>query len=707
MVLMRQGLQLGIAVALCACGESEPPTFEPIPEPATGLRDEAHRGEVPLESRIADYYIDATLDAEEHRIDGTVRITWRNRTRRTVKQVPLHLYMNAFRAEDTVWMREARGRHRGQSRDKQAWGYVDVKTVKKLAQGHVEDLELKPGDPVELEWSEDQDPTTMTVDLPSEVGPGQSITLELDFVTQLPRVFARTGYHEDFHFAGQWFPKIGVLEEEAGWQAHTFTLHSEFYADFGNYEVHLDVPEEMVVGASGIRTAEEVVDGRKKLRYDAEMVHDFAWTAYPDYVEHWGEYEGIRIRQLIQPDHVDDAQAHLDAQVFTLKSFEEHYGPYPWSTITIVHVPEGAGGAGGMEYPTLYTTSNILLPSTVPPWLLQERVSGVFTTVHEFGHQYFQGLFASNEYAQPWLDEGMNTTADIIAYHDIYGEDPWIAQLMGHKMTTSDMVRMSIMQSSLLDPVDQDAGAYLNDVGGYGSMVYQKTAAIFLTLRNLVGVEEYNKAIGAYAAAARFRHPKGMQLESIFVEQLGEKVAMVGDGGPGTVYLDVQDFFDQALRDVSECDFAVHRLTNSPLVGSIGWHRDDHGELIETEAPDDFDEGVSKLEDDQVQGTLVVHRKGDFRVPVEVMVEFSDGSRERLVWSGQSRTGVFRWPGKRVRMAVVDPERKLWIESRRLDNVSYARGLKEGDDAPGDGLSDVLSDWSEASVLATLGGVGP
>jgi hypothetical protein len=301
----------------------------------------------------------------------------------------------------------------------------------------------------------------------------------------------------------------------------------------------------------------------------------------------------------------------------------------------------------------------------------------------------------------------MNTTADMIAYHDAYGEDPWIMQLFGHPLTTGDMVRASLMNGSLLDPVDQDAGAYLNDVGSYGGMVYQKTAAIFLTLRGLVGVERYNEAIGAYAKAARFRHPRGQDLERIFVETLGDKVAMVGDGGPGTVWLDVQDYFDQGLREVSECDFAVHRLKNARLVGDVGWHRDEHGSLIETEAPDDFDEGVAELPDDQVEATLIVHRKGDFRVPVEVLVEFADGSRERVTWSGQSRYGVFRWPGKRVRMAVIDPERKLWLESRRLDNVFYAHGQAEGTDRPGDGLSDVVGDWSEAANLAALGGIGP
>ena len=88
------------------------------------------------------------------------------------------------------------------------------------------------------------------------------------------------------------------------------------------------------------------------------MVHDFAWMADPDFVEHYGEHRGIRIRQLIQPEHAADADEHLAAQIAALDSYERRYGPYPWSTITIVHPPEGAEGAGGMEYPTLYTTND-------------------------------------------------------------------------------------------------------------------------------------------------------------------------------------------------------------------------------------------------------------------------------------------------------------------------------------------------------------
>jgi hypothetical protein len=84
------------------------------------------------------------------------------------------------------------------------------------------------------------------------------LTLDIDFLSQLPRVVERTGWWGDFNLVGQWFPKIGVLElaGERGavaprWNVHEFHFNSEFYADFGLYDVHLTVPSDYTVGAVG------------------------------------------------------------------------------------------------------------------------------------------------------------------------------------------------------------------------------------------------------------------------------------------------------------------------------------------------------------------------------------------------------------------------------------------------------------------------
>ncbi|PRQ06203.1 M1 family metallopeptidase [Enhygromyxa salina] len=739
------GLGLAIVAAISlggfGCSDDEPPSFPAIDEPEQALRPESVRGVIPEHAHVVDYWIDARLDERAHEIHGTLRMAWRNRTERSVDRLPFHLYMNAFRAEDSAWMADARGSHRGKEFARDRWGFVEVSRMSLIARNPERPqivLEQTPSQPgVPLTYSEDADPTTMTVTLPEPVGPGESVVLELEFTTRLPQVFARTGYYGDFHMAGQWFPKIGVLEEQGGWQAHTFGLFSEFYADFGDYEVFLDVPDHYVVGASGVRVAEQTPsEGRKRLHYRAQMVHDFAWVADPNFIEHWGEYEDIRIRQLIQPEFVDDADTHLEAQKLALASMEARFGSYPWSTITIVHAPKGAGGAGGMEYPTLYTTSNIAT-NELPTWVLRERISGVFTSIHEFGHQYFQGLFASNEHAQPWLDEGMNTTANQLVYWDAYGEDPWVVELLGHPLTTKDLIALSMLFGADLDPIDQPADRFDPLVESYGTVTYQKTAAVMLTLRELSGRAPWDRAMARYAELARFAHPDGALLERVLVDEIGGedgRLALVGDGGPGTVWLDVQDYLDQGLRGAALPDFRLVEIGNQRVLGDAGWHRVAEGEplpaepppavvatqralaglfgyappvgpatLALSETPDDWSDSVAALDTDRVEGFVIVQRRTSFRVPVEVLVEFSDGERLTLIWDGQADHHRFDFPGRRVKRAIVDPRMQILLEARKLDNAAWAA---DPEHQPAEPLSAWLGDIDEATNLAILGGLG-
>ncbi len=716
--LRAAGIVLALAV-VTACAPPELPPVAPggreetIAEPATALRPEARRGVVPADARIADYSLEARLDAEEHTLDGSATVTWRNTTSRTVTTLPFHLYMNGFRAEDTAWMRSSQGRHRDSALDQEGtWGYIDVRSVRLLDAGEtgpvvIEDPVERPGTPPgaeDLEWREDADPSTMTVTLPRPVGPGETVTVDVEFETRLPKVVARTGYFEDFHAAGQWYPKLGVLEEETGWQVHTFTYYDEFYADFGNYQVTLDVPEHMVVGASGIRTGEQRVEaGRKRLTYTAEMVHDFAWFADPDFVEHHAEHRGIRIRQLIQPERVGDAGAHLAAQVAALQSYETRFGPYPWSTITIVHPPKGAEGAGGMEYPTLYTTDDRLpIPDWIRASVFDEQFSGLGTTVHEFGHQYFQGLFAVREHLEPWLDEGMNSFSNYLAAWDRLGGDAWAVRIFDRKLYLDDFLRLGLRRRALWEPIDQPAAAFEGALGNYGSTIYGKTAAVMATLRHLAGAGDFDRALTVFSERARFRHPRGAELEAILVEELGGRVNLAAEGRPA-VFLDVHEYLDQALRSHREVDFTVLAVDNRRLMGEAGWRRGAGGELEGGEPPANLEADADDLPDEEIEGLVAVRRAGDFVVPVELRVEFADRSVETRLWDGREPTAVFTFPGRRVDVAALDPDGKLLLEWRRLDNSAYAADLT----SEGDGVSGPAGDFTEALTLAILGSLGP
>src|SRR5204863_5266305 len=125
------------------------------------------------------------------------------------------------------------------------------------------------------------DETVLQVPLPHAVEPGASIELDLAFTVQLPPVFARTGYSGDFLLVGQWFPKVGVRLGDR-WYCEPFHANSEFFADFGTYDVKLTVPSTQVIAATGVLTdAVDDGDGTFTLTYHAEDVHDFVFMADP------------------------------------------------------------------------------------------------------------------------------------------------------------------------------------------------------------------------------------------------------------------------------------------------------------------------------------------------------------------------------------------------------------------------------------------
>ncbi|MDQ6646038.1 MAG: M1 family peptidase, partial [Pseudomonadota bacterium] len=241
-----------------------------------------------LSDQVVSYTIEALLDPVKHTVEGKQTMTWRNRSRQPVNKIYLHMYLNAFEGPGSTFFTERRlfsgsGHSRGNaSLKKGEWGYIELN---KVQQG---------GQPVTWRYVQPDggpktDQTVVEMALPQAVPAGGTLSLDIDFHDQLPRVVERTGWFGDFHLVGQWFPKIAVLElpGERGasaprWNAHEFHFHSEFYADYGNYDVKLTVPKGYTVGAVGQEQGAPVNDGNKVTYHFVQHdVEDFAWVAAP------------------------------------------------------------------------------------------------------------------------------------------------------------------------------------------------------------------------------------------------------------------------------------------------------------------------------------------------------------------------------------------------------------------------------------------
>ncbi len=325
---------------------------ETDPAPATAPQ--------PLDARSprnANYSIDVRLDPETRTLTGREVITWRNITTRATSELQFHLYYNAWKNTSSTWMRErlmSGGRSELARRPAEDWAWTEVSAVRLLSDNAAPFIDLTSGKRYSApDDGNPLDQTVMVVPLPKAVQPGQTIRVEVAWTTKIPRPFARTGVIGDYYFIVQWFPKLGVLEEK-GWNCHQFHASTEFFSDFGVYDVRMTVPNGWMVGATGTeRRRTDNPDGTTTHEYSEADVHDFAWTTSPHYLERRARFEhptlpAVDMRLLFQREHLGQEDRHFEATRAALRYYGEWFGAYPYGHVTVVD-PAYQSGAGGMD----------------------------------------------------------------------------------------------------------------------------------------------------------------------------------------------------------------------------------------------------------------------------------------------------------------------------------------------------------------------
>ncbi|HTO86375.1 MAG TPA: M1 family metallopeptidase [Thermoanaerobaculia bacterium] len=606
-----------------------------------------------LTAPIASYEISCRLDPDRKTVTGSQVLTWTNRTTRPAATLQFHLYLNAFRNTLSTFWREHRGRPPSRA-VQESWGSIELTRLTLSADG----TDLLPA--LRFIAPDDGNPydrTVAEVDLPRAVAPGETISVNADFVSKLPRVSTRTGYKGDFFLVAQWFPKIGVLEE-SGWNCHQFHFDSEFFADFGDYDVTIEAPARYKgrIGATGVRVSErETSDGRVFYRFRQESVHDFAWTADPDFrllhdIFREPGIGDVDILLFLQPEHLAQAERHFKAIKAGLEGFGRVLGPYPYPTLTVVDPPWGAGGAGGMEYPTFVVVgTSLIAPASIQS---PEEV-----TIHEFGHQYFYGLLASNEFEEPWLDEGFVTYMTDRVVKAAYGDAHSYLTVFGVRMALGIDVRLPLddnrryFRHAIDDPLGIPSWKYRGPET-YAALVYSKTGLALATIERLVGTPNMDRALRLYADRWRFRHPKTGDFIAALSEVTGK---------------DVKWLFDRTFFSSGTIDYGVLEASSVPAKPPRGLFEKDGKLSAGPPAPLARAKGYDTL--------VTVVRNGDVALPVDILLRFEGGRTFRSSWDGEARWKRFRVTGgPRLLEALVDPDEKILLDADRTNNGRRPEG---------------------------------
>lgn len=447
------------------------------------------------------YRIHARLDAKAHVVDGELELSFVNHASRALPDLLLHLYLNAFAADSTVFMREGGARLRGG-------------TLERKGAMEVFELRTRDGQDLLAHASTDLiegDRTQMRVPLAVPLAPGARMHLVARFRATLPSVVARSGFAGDFHMVAQWFPKLARLSPEGRWVGFPYHGLGEFYADFADYELSIDVPAEHVVAAPGVLVGSRRVGDRRTEDYRVERVHDVAWASQPRLSRVRDASAAPVLEVFAGPGELPGARRQLKRLRGQVSRLSRWLGRLPWKRLVLVLPPRGARGAAGMEYPGLMVGWDVPLGHWpfFPVPLIRETV-----TAHELAHQWFSGLVANDELHHPVLDEGLAEYVSNDLERSRLSRRSKEARALGLPLDGFELMRLragsTALPSSLLPATAYQTRSQLTRA------IYLRPALALETLRRTWGPRRLDAALADYARTNRFGHPTPKDLFEAF-----------------------------------------------------------------------------------------------------------------------------------------------------------------------------------------------
>lgn len=610
---------------------------------------------LPLSNRQANYIIRVNLNTENKMLTAVQKLTYINQSADTLTELQFHAYMNAFMNNQSTFMKES---NRPGSSGNPEWDFGFLK-INKLSLADSANLlpsltYFSPDD------NNPDDRTVFKIKLPGKLMPKDSVILNFEFEVKLPKIIARTGYERDYFFIAQWFPKIGVYEpagmryaKRGAWNCHQFHANSEFYSNFGTYDVYITLPQEYVVGSGGkLMDKKEDAKGLTTWYFRAEDIVDFAWTASKRYKVAEKQWNHVKIQLLYQPEHKDLVQRHFDATIAALEYFEETLETFPYPHLTIVDPPFYGMGSSGMEYTTLFTAGSF--------WNEPEGLRFTeMVTVHEFGHAYFMGMLASNEFEEAWLDEGFNSYFETKILDHYYGKNTGLIDIAGIQIGDFEFSRSGYASLKNKGMAEIYRNAWDYPYGGYGVYSYQKPAVVLQTLEGIVGEKVMYQILKTYFKRWKFKHPSTRN----FIEIAAEVIEANSNGNPK---FDINQYFSQTVYGSGHMDYAVTDISNQLKPGAQGWFETTGNLAVKNEKSTD-----------QYESYVQIERFGEVILPVEVLVKFSSGREVLETFDSDQKRFRLKYSGPdRVVSATIDPNFKIPLDTNVINN-SYSITVKQ------------------------------
>ena len=498
---------------------------------AAGTRDSTGRPGRNYWQLRTDYAIDVSLDAATSRLTGTARITLHNSSPDPLRDIGLRLDPNHFLgnaphaapwvpAEVTDGMVISRMTIDGKpvnlasnaapAGDGGSGARAIVAAQQNAANAPTGEAVLRNGRS-----------TAASVRLGTPIAAGAKAVLEIAWSHKLPggpgtghRMVQR--WADTLYQPTQWYPRVAVYDDLRGWDNELYVGPSEFYNNFGTFDVNIDVPAGWIVSGTGVlQNPEQVLtaaarerltkvtqsdavttivgpdeigagqatamgnaNGRLVWRFHADTVNDFAWATAKKYV--WNATRAtipgkgaIPVHMLFLPGRANLFAKAGEISRHALEFYSKLWFPYQFPQLTLQDGP-----SSGMEYPMVIN-------------------SNAGAADHETGHMWWPMVVSNNETWYGWMDEGFNQYMNILSDADAAAKAPVLDGLgQSYGRTSGAEAEPPMMWNA------NYAGP-----GYYGFTTYQKTPLMLSALGGIVGDSAVQRAHREWAQAWMFKHP--------------------------------------------------------------------------------------------------------------------------------------------------------------------------------------------------------
>jgi hypothetical protein len=635
----------------------------------------------------ADYKMKIRLDDNLQRVSGEEVITYHNNSPDVLYYLWLQLDQNNMAKNSDAYAVE-------QSKIGDRMSLNDIVDLEPWFDGGFKLEEVKDASGKDLKYTVNQ--TMMRIDLETPLKAGAVYTFKIKWwynINDRIRLGGRSGYEyfeEDKNYLytiAQFYPRMVVYTDYAGWQHKQFLGGGEFTLDFGNYTVAITVPSDHIIGSTGVLqnpkdvltadqmkrfekakssnepviicTQDEAINREKTKStsektwiFKAENVRDFAFATSRKFI--WdaqavdvGGKKPLAMSFYPKEGNPLWEQYSTRAVAHTLRVYSKHTIDYPYPVAISVH-----SKWIGMEYPMICFNGG--RPEADGTYSENTKVGMISVIIHEVGHNFFPMIINSDERQWTWMDEGLNTFVQYLA------EKEFDANYPTRRGPARNIVDYMKGDKTKMSPIMTNS----ESIYQFGNNAYGKPATALNILREtIMGRELFDYAFKEYARRWAFKHPTPEDFYRTMEDASGVDLDWFWRGWfYGTEHCDmnlkevklykwntrnpeVENAFKKELKDAQPADISLQRDRAEGMVTQMDVDKD-IVDFYTTYDPfkvtmldvKDYEEYVKRLTEDEKKMInsdrfyyqVTVENVGGLIMPLIFEFEFADGTTRRF-----------------------------------------------------------------------------